>query len=209
MVDDETFNYGHADATPGSDDYLVPRLKSILAAEGVLDGALFDLGAGNGWVAGVLSDAAYVVTGVEPSEDGVRIANERFPKASIVVGSAYDDLAARFGPFPVVYSLEVVEHVYFPRKLAACAYDLLEPGGLIILSTPYHGYLKNLMLAVTGKLDAHFTALWDHGHIKFWSPKTLAILLAEAGFEQIRFEYAGRIYPFSKSMFAIARKPIR
>ena len=35
-------------------------------------------------------------------------------------------------------------------------YDLLEPGGLAIISTPYHGYLKNLALAASGKLDSSF-----------------------------------------------------
>jgi hypothetical protein len=29
-----------------------------------------------------------------------------------------------------------------------------------------HGYLKNLALAVSGNLDRHVAALWDHGHVK-------------------------------------------
>jgi 2-polyprenyl-6-hydroxyphenyl methylase/3-demethylubiquinone-9 3-methyltransferase len=69
------------------------------------------------------------------------------------------------------------------------------------------GYLKNLALAVSGKMDAHFTALWDHGHIKFWSMKTLRLLLEEVGFTNIRFHRVGRIPPLAKSMFAIARRP--
>jgi hypothetical protein len=46
---------------------------------------------------------------------------------------------------------------------------LLSPGGVAFISTPNHGYLKTLALAVTGKMDAHFTASWDGGHIKFFS----------------------------------------
>ena len=79
-------------------------------------------------------------------------------------------------------------------------------GGGVIVSTPYHGYLKNLAMAVTGKMDAHFTALWDHGHIKFWSVRTLTILLEEAGFRDLRFLRVGRIPPLAKSMIAIARR---
>jgi 2-polyprenyl-6-hydroxyphenyl methylase/3-demethylubiquinone-9 3-methyltransferase len=75
-----------------------------------------------------------------------------------------------------------------------------------VLSTPYHGYLKNLALAVSGKMDAHFTALWDHGHIKFWSRATLATLLREAGFSRVEFLRVGRIPPLAKSMIAVARK---
>ena len=60
-------------------------------------------------------------------------------------------------------------------------------GGEMIISTPYHGYLKNLALAITGKFDRHFTVLWDGGHIKFWSVKTLTKLLNEFGFEVVEF----------------------
>lgn len=79
-------------------------------------------------------------------------------------------------------------------------------GGVAIISTPYHGYWKNLALAVTGKMDRHFTALWDHGHIKFWSRKTLKKLLLEARFSDIKFVRVGRIPLFAKSMIAIVKK---
>lgn len=62
-------------------------------------------------------------------------------------------------------------------------------------------------LAVTGRMDDYFTALWDHGHIKFWSIHTLSMLLEEAGFVSVRFMWAGRIRPLAKSMIAIASKP--
>jgi 2-polyprenyl-6-hydroxyphenyl methylase/3-demethylubiquinone-9 3-methyltransferase len=55
-------------------------------------------------------------------------------------------------------------------------------------------------------MDDHFTALWDYGHIKFWSMKTLRQLLVEAGFVDIRFMRVGRIPALAKSMIAIAGK---
>ena len=116
-------------------------------------------------------------------------------------------MAGKFGRFPAVVSLEVVEHVYNPRLYAKCVHDLLEPGGTAVISTPYHGYLKNLALAVTGKMDSHFTALWDHGHIKFWSVATLTALLAEAGLAVVQVERVGRLPVLAKSMIVVARKP--
>jgi 2-polyprenyl-6-hydroxyphenyl methylase/3-demethylubiquinone-9 3-methyltransferase len=83
---------------------------------------------------------------------------------------------------------------------------MVEPGGIAVASTPYHGYVKNVALAVTGKLDAHFTALWDHGHIKFWSFKTLGKLLKDAGFRGVEFHRVGRIPMLAKSMIAVATK---
>ena len=192
-----------------SHDYLLPALKDILAGEALPQdrNRLFELGCGNGSVANQLVGLGWDVTGVDPSEQGIAQANARFPSIPLRIGSAYDDLAAQYGTFPVVVSMEVVEHVYAPRKYAATVYSLLEKGGVAIVSTPYHGYLKNLALAASGKMDAHITALWDHGHIKFWSEKTLRALLEEAGFRDIRFKRVGRIPALAKSMIAIAHKP--
>lgn len=83
----------------------------------------------------------------------------------------------------------------------------LNRGGEAVVSTPYHGFIKNLAMAVTGKMDSHFTALWDHGHIKFWSIKTLTHLLEEAGFREIKFHRVGRFPALAKSMIAVAKKP--
>jgi 2-polyprenyl-3-methyl-5-hydroxy-6-metoxy-1,4-benzoquinol methylase len=168
---------------------------------------LFDLGCGNGSVANALVQKGWDVTGVDPSIEGIQQANVAYPTLKLKNGSAYDDLAAQYGQFPVLLSLEVIEHVYAPRLYAKTAFDLLQPGGVAIISTPYHGYWKNLVMALTGKMDSHFTALWDHGHIKFWSMKTLSALLSEAGFVDIRFKRVGRIPVLAKSMIAIAKKP--
>ncbi|MGZ2432543.1 2-polyprenyl-3-methyl-5-hydroxy-6-metoxy-1,4-benzoquinol methylase [Rhizobium redzepovicii] len=87
-------------------------------------------------------------------------------------------------------------------------YDLVKPGGVAVMSTPYHGYLKNLALATMGKMDDHFMPLKDHGHIKFWSKDTLSMLLLDAGFDNVRFRYVGRIPVLAKSMIAVAQKPL-
>ena len=198
-----------------SHDYLLPCILRLLddvrrvagSPHHKKDKNLFEVGCGNGSVASAITSRGWKVTGIDPSRQGIQYARSQYPDLSLYQGSAYDDLAERYGHFPVVLSLEVVEHVYDPRRYASTVFSLLEPGGTAIISTPYHSYLKNLALALTGKMDAHFTALWDHGHIKFWSYKTLSMLLTETGFTDIRFERVGRIPPLAKSMIAIARKP--
>jgi 2-polyprenyl-3-methyl-5-hydroxy-6-metoxy-1,4-benzoquinol methylase len=184
---------------------VLARLSSIAWRPGPR--RVFDLGCGNGATAAALASFGYEVIGVDPSEQGVRLANAAHRELQIQVGSCYEDLAGRFGPFPAVISLEVVEHVFYPRQFAACIYDLLEPGGTAIISTPYHGYWKNLALALTGKLDSHFTALWECGHIKFWSIKTLTILLEEAGLKVREVIRVGRLPVLAKSMIAVAQRP--
>jgi 2-polyprenyl-3-methyl-5-hydroxy-6-metoxy-1,4-benzoquinol methylase len=192
-----------------SHNYLVPSLLNILAALSLPPEKqrVFELGCGNGAVAAVLAENGYQATGVEVSTQGLEQAQRRYPHLSLRPGSAYDDLAATYGRFPIVVSLEVVEHLYAPRLFAKTLHDLVESSGTAIVSTPYHGYWKNLALALTGRMDAHFTALWDHGHIKFWSMRTLSALLLEVGFKDITFMRVGRIPALAKSLIAIAKKP--
>lgn len=121
------------------------------------------------------------------------------------VGSAYDDLAGRYGTFSLVVSLEVIEHCIDPLAFAKSFFSLISPGGIGFLSTPYHDYVKNVAHAVTGKMDRHFTALWPGSHIKFFSVKTRGQLLKEAGGKQIRFIRVGRIPVLAKSMVSIVR----
>jgi 2-polyprenyl-6-hydroxyphenyl methylase/3-demethylubiquinone-9 3-methyltransferase len=190
--------------------YLLPTVFEVLAGVAHRESGLkvFDLCCGNGSTAHALVQAGYRVVGVDPSETGIAQARRNFPHLALEVGSTEIDLAATYGHFAVVLSLEVVEHVFAPREYAQRVFDLLESGGFAVISTPYHGYLKNVALAVSGKMDAHFTALWDYGHIKFRSIKTLEQLLRETGFEDIKFHRVGRLPPMVKSMIAVARKPL-
>ena len=207
MTDISGYKYCHAEHT-FAHGYLLPVLREILLAKqpGGARARVFELGCGNGSVSHALSEMDFEMTGVDPSSEGLQVANERYPHLNLHLGSTHDALAEKFGQFPIVVSLEVIEHIYAPRDYAAAVYSLLEDGGTAIISTPYHGYWKNLAMAVTGKLDGHFTALWDNGHIKFWSFRTLRQLLEEAGFRSVTFRRVGRIPSLAKSMIAIAEK---
>lgn len=190
-------------------DYLLPAVLRILEAErrkGHLAARVFEVGFGNGAVANELDKRGYEVIGVDPSKKGVQLAMRNYSRLRLSEGSTEDELMRKFGTYPFVLSLEVVEHVYAPRQFAGRIFELLEPGGVAIVSTPYHGYVKNLAVALLGQCDRHYTALWDNGHIKFWSMKTLTQLLAEAGFHKIEFFRVGRIPVLAKSMIAVARR---
>lgn len=204
-MDISGYSYTDAEASH-THAYLWSPTVQVLTASKVK--RVFDLGCGSGAFASTLFKQGFEVTGVDPSTSGIENARRAFPQLRFETGSTDEDLAARFGQFEAVVSLEVVEHVYAPRQFAKRVFDLLQPGGTAVISTPYNGYLKNLAIALLGEYDRHYTALWDNGHIKFWSIKTLSQLLAEAGFENIQFKRVGRIPPLAKSMIAIARKPL-
>jgi 2-polyprenyl-6-hydroxyphenyl methylase/3-demethylubiquinone-9 3-methyltransferase len=207
-LDASTYPYLTSAGT-AAHEYLLPTVIT-LAREAIAsrrEASVFDLGCGNGAAGARVAAALGVkVVGVDLSQDGIRVARNAHPHLAFDVRSVYDDLATEYGRFPVVISLEVVEHLYSPRKYSQRLFELLEPKGTVIVSTPYHGYAKNLALAITGKMDAHFSALWDNGHIKFWSERTLRLLLEETGFVDIRFHRVGRVKALAKSMIATATR---
>lgn len=76
-----------------------------------------------------------------------------------------------------------------------------------MLSTPYHGWLKNVAIAVAGEGDRHYQPLSDYGHIKFWSVGTLSRLLWEAGFDEVQYRGLGRVPYLWRSLVVTARRP--
>jgi hypothetical protein len=82
----------------------------------------------------------------------------------------------------------------------------LKPDGKLIITTPYHGYLKNIVLSAAGKFDHHVNPLWDGGHIKFFSVQTLSQLLNTEGFLNLEFHFAGRLPWLWKDMICVAHQ---
>jgi len=166
--------------------------------------SICDLGCGNGHITGRLAALGYRVTGVDASASGIQIAQRAYPGVEFVHALIDRDLS--LGQFDLVISSDVIEHLYRPSDLLEATSSLVKPGGQVLLGTPYHGYLKNLVLAATGKMDAHFSALHDGGHIKFFSVSTLSRLVRSHGFEDLRFTYYGRAPWLWKNMICHARK---
>lgn len=200
-------SYGYGSTEPSwSNRYLWPPLIRFIKSNIKPGARILDVGCGSGATSGMLAKLGYAVVGVDPSRSGIALAQAAFPDVVFAQRSAYDDLAGEFGEFDAVISLEVVEHCFSPRVYASNIRDALRPGGIAVISTPFHGYWKNLALALTNKFDFHWSPLWDGGHIKFWSERTISALLFEAGFTDISIERVGRIPPLAKSMLVSASK---
>jgi len=169
---------------------------------------VLELGCGDGAFAAELVRLGHAVTGLDALQSGIDTAKKREPRASFHCRNIYEPTPAEWvGQFDVVISLETIEHLSLPGALLERSLEALRPGGSLIVSTPYHGYLKNLALALTGSMDRHFTTLWDHGHVKFFSKKTLGELVRRGGLEGIRFLGCGRVPFLWKSIVVVATKP--
>jgi SAM-dependent methyltransferase len=200
--------YEYSNATPSHTmSYLWPIVQHAIEAHPFADRRAFDLGCGNGATADFLSGLGFSVTGVDPSRSGIEIAIKSYTRPQFHVRSASDDLAQEFGTFSLVVSLEVVAFVLDPRLFARRVYELLQPGGIAVVSTPFHGYWKNLLLSLTNRWDEHLDPFWPGAQLRFFSLKTYRRLWHEAGFQDVTILRAGRIPPLAKAMIAILRKP--
>jgi 2-polyprenyl-3-methyl-5-hydroxy-6-metoxy-1,4-benzoquinol methylase len=165
-----------------------------------------DLGCGNGSFSNFLADRGFEVVGIEESLSEIELAQQTYLNCQFIQGSIYDlQLPELEHTFDLIVSAEDIEHLLLPRELPRVAKRFLKPGGHLIVTTPYHGYLKNLGLSLLGKMDSHFTVLWDGGHIKFFSVSTLKQLLISEGFSNPQFKFAGRLPYLWKSMICLTK----
>jgi SAM-dependent methyltransferase len=184
---------------------LLPPVVETIEKHGVK--SVLDLGCGNGVFLHALVGKCETLVGIEPSETGIAQARKNCPQGKFYQLKLEDDpdlVPER--DFDLAISTEVVEHLYFPRLLPRFARRKLRPGGLLLVTTPYHGWLKNVAIAVLNKWDSHHSCLWDGGHIKFWSRASLSELLRQEGFEVIRFSGCGRCLWLWQSMVLVASK---
>jgi SAM-dependent methyltransferase len=189
--------------------YLLKSIDALFPTGSAL--SVLDAGCGNGFIAARIASRGHNMIAIDASTTGVALARLAHPEVRYEVKSVYGDLADLMPPggWDLIVSSEVIEHLSRTSAFLANMNRHLRPGGWLILTTPYHGYLKNLALSIANAWDHHHGSLDEDGHIKFFSQHTLAIALTRAGFEPPVFRNAGRVSLFWKSMVCRSRKPER
>jgi len=192
----------------GAHSYLLPGILEC-CSDLPPRSRILDIGCGNGSVASEFARRGHCVVGIDLAEEGVKIARQYCPEGRFEVLPADKRIVENLGeePFDLVYSAEVIEHLYDPRSFMAGCYAATKPLGKFICTTPYHGYWKNLAISLADGWDKHADPLFDGGHIKLFSRKTLSALLVEAGFQELEFHGSGRLPYLWKSMIMACIKP--
>lgn len=184
--------------------YLLPTALKMIKSYKVKK--LLDIGTGNGALLPFWKSLDLEVCAIEPDKEGYNFARQQ-TEADVRMLGVGDLLPEKWSNyFDAVISLEVIEHLFDPKLLIESINFSLKKEGVAIISTPYHGYLKNLALSIANKWDFHHHPLRVGGHIKFWSIKSITKFFSDNDFELISFCGVGRFPYFWKSMVLVFRR---
>lgn len=174
-------------ATPGSPGYdryvdeienhrltFADRLRR-LPAPGP-GGRLLDVGASIGVFVEQARRAGWDAEGVEPSAWAAQFARETLGQP--VRTGTLEAQGLPDGGYTLITMWEVIEHLPDPAAVLAQVYRLLQPGGVLALSTPD---ARSLVTRLLGPRWPGWRKIPEH--LFFFDRRTLDRLLREAGFE--------------------------
>jgi SAM-dependent methyltransferase len=130
------------------------------------------------WLHERLREAASSLVGLDVSEEGVRWAREHGFEAYAVDAQSPEAVAALgLEPAEVVIAGEVIEHLDAPGPFLQAMRKVLEPAGVLVLTTPNAYRLLNFLSPATRVEFIH------PDHTAWHSPHTLRNLLERNGWQ--------------------------
>lgn len=165
---------------------------------------ILDFGCGEGrYIEEFLKINPYKIIGTDISSYAINRAKKKFPKARFYAVSGDDKLPVTSNTVDFILAADVIEHIFDVSNFLLEMNKSLKKGGKIFISTPYHGLIKNLIIALVG-FDIAFNP--THQHIRFFTKKSLSKLLENHGFKVLSYGQYGRFKPVSMGMYFIAKK---
>jgi len=193
------------DAIPERGLLIEQRKKLLKAALANLPSGspILDAGCGTGEFSLFISSLGFTPIGVDISATAVAQARLRCPGTRFEVASPETRLPFIDEEFAAVWCSEVLEHLFDVHAALAELNRVLRPGGILVLTTPYHGLFKNIAIGILS-FERHYNPYLSH--IRFFSRPSLAMCLERAGFATIQWQGIGRHWPVWKSQFVVSRK---
>jgi 2-polyprenyl-3-methyl-5-hydroxy-6-metoxy-1,4-benzoquinol methylase len=151
---------------------------------------VLDVGCGDGRFTSELTGIGASVVGVDVAEEALRRAHRRDPQLDLRLVPTDGEWELPEASFDVVWAGEVIEHVADTAAWLSEVRRVLRPGGRLLLSTPAHGRLTMLRLALSSRaLAEHFDPRGEH--LRFYTRGTLTELLEDFRFEAVDVRVAG------------------
>jgi SAM-dependent methyltransferase len=122
--------------------------------------------------------------GSERRSSGENSSGESDPVLDLRLVDAYGPWPLDDASFDVVWAGETIEHVADTIGWLSEIRRVLRPGGRLLLSTPDHGRMRVLWLALSRRaFEVHFDPRVDH--LRFYTRAGLTRLLDELGFHDV------------------------
>lgn len=164
---------------------------------------VLDLGCGGGKFTAWIKEAGFEATGMDISKTAVAMAQREYPDGNFKTLNTDGSIPAEDQTFGAVWCSEVIEHILEVDNFLKEVKRVMKPGGILILTTPYHGFIKNLFI-VLFKFDRHFKV--NGSHIRFFSKSSLTNSFEQAGFAPLSYGGIGRIWPMYRIWFVVAQR---
>lgn len=167
-------------------------------------GKVLDFGCGAGWLLQKIINSfpnnQYV--GTDLSLNGLKRAKKRLPNVKFVQSEGGEKLPFLNDEFDIILATDVIEHVYDVSSLLSEWHRILKPNGRIVITTPYFGLIKNIIIDVIG-----FEKVFDPigPHIRFFTDNSLKTVLEKHGFTVLQINHFGRFFPVSRGLLMIAK----
>lgn len=155
------------------------ELLKLISSFRPAPGTLLEVGSGSGFFLKAAERAGWQVMGVELSEAAIGFSRARL--GLDVRDRREIDLASLGARFDVVVMLEVLEHLFEPQQELESVRSVLQPGGLLLITTPNFNALSRLALG------NDWAVLSPEEHVYYFTEGTLTTLLRRVGFHAIRF----------------------
>jgi ubiquinone/menaquinone biosynthesis C-methylase UbiE len=162
-------------------EHFAPR-RDFLLHHAPAGAEVLDVGCGAGEFSAALIDAGARPVAVDVSREALRRARERIPELDARLWELGEPLPLEDNSVDVVWAGEVIEHVVDVAPWLSELRRVLRPRGTLLLTTPHHGPVTLLRLALSPRrFEQHFEPRSDH--VRFFSPRTLGALLGDLGFD--------------------------
>jgi ubiquinone/menaquinone biosynthesis C-methylase UbiE len=155
--------------------------------------SILEVGCGDGSFTKELAKYSINVTAIDISESQIAENSRRFGAIAFRQHDVAERLPFADNSFRVIWCSEVLEHLFDPAFALAEMHRVLKPGGKLLVTVPYHGRFKNLLIALF-KFDAHYTP--SNPHIRFYTEATLGRIAREAGFRSVVTATCGMNVPW-------------
>jgi len=177
------------------------RTESIVALLNLDNNmSLLDIGCGEGLqLEYIRKKYSYIrLSGIDISETMVGRAKVRVPSANLIARSATGEgLGFERGSFDRIICSEVLEHLPHPEKVLANAYEVLKPGGLLVVSVPYAQKLVQVICMHCGKLtlDGHINSFGEARITNMLEDAVFTVISAQ-GYRMIWFPFIEKRLPY-------------